>query len=102
MYINGTMDEWEKTGGNDVNVISVVTIGDEAIFWLLCAIAAGMIGKTKGEPCLGFVIGALLGPLGILAALLSRGNRRPCLCCKEAIHKEAQICPYCHSVIPKP
>jgi hypothetical protein len=63
--------------------------------WLVCGIIAAMIGSKKGESCLGFIIGALLGPIGILLAILSRGNRKACPSCKEMINKKAKVCPHC-------
>jgi hypothetical protein len=65
------------------------------IIWLLCGIGAAMIGARKGEGCAGFVLGILLGPFGILFALLSKGNRVPCPHCRELMHKDATICPHC-------
>jgi len=63
--------------------------------WLLCGIAAAMIGSQKGEGCAGFMAGVLLGPFGILIALFSKGNRKTCPYCKELIHKDAAVCKHC-------
>lgn len=65
------------------------------LVWVLCAIAAAIIGSRKGEAGMGFILGALLGPFGVLFALLSQGNRKPCPYCKELIRKEATVCPHC-------
>ncbi len=65
------------------------------IIWLLCGIGAAMIGTRKGEGCSAFVLGILLGPFGILFALLSKGNRVSCPHCRELMHKDATICPHC-------
>jgi len=63
--------------------------------WLLCGLIAGAIGSKKGEGILAFIIGLLLGPFGIIFALISTGNRIHCPYCKEMIHKEATRCPHC-------
>jgi hypothetical protein len=65
------------------------------LLWLLCGIAAAMIGAKKGAGCLGFILGVILGPFGILFALVMKGNRRVCPHCKELIHQEATTCPHC-------
>lgn len=71
------------------------------IVWILCGIVAAMIGQGKGEGCLSFFLGVLLGPFGILIAIFSKGNRKQCPACKEFIHKEAVKCPKCQTDIPK-
>jgi hypothetical protein len=65
--------------------------------WLACGVIAGMIGAEKGEGCCAFVLGVLLGPIGIVIALLVKGNRKRCASCKELIHKDASACPKCGS-----
>ena len=68
----------------------------EFIFiWLACGVIAAIIGNRKGEGCLGFIIGFQLGPLGIIIACFSKGNRKTCQYCKELIHKDAIVCPKC-------
>ena len=66
------------------------------ILWIFCGVIAAMIGARKGEGCMGFVIGFLFGPFGILFALLSKGNRTSCPYCRELIHHNATVCPHCH------
>lgn len=41
---------------------------------ILCGVAAAYIGSKKGETIPGFVASALLGPLGIVLAYVSRGE----------------------------
>ena len=65
------------------------------LIWFLFGIVAAMIGKRKGEGLLGFIVGILLGPIGILIVLFSKGNRKICPACKEFIHKDATRCPRC-------
>jgi len=69
------------------------------VFWFICAIIAALIGDRKGEGVAGFLLGLLLGPLGIIAAALSRGNRMNCPYCKELINKKATVCPHCQREI---
>jgi len=69
------------------------------IFWIFCGLVAAAIGSKKGEAFLAFIVGALLGPLGILIAIISRGKRKKCLYCKELIHKDATVCPHCQKEV---
>ena len=48
-----------------------------ALIWFsaVCGIGAAYIGSKKGETVPGFVAGALLGPLGIILAYVSSGER---------------------------
>ena len=67
------------------------------VVWGLSALAAGIIGSTKDEGCLGFAAGIFFGPLGVLGVLLSKGHRRPCPKCRESIHRKATRCPKCQA-----
>ena len=58
-----------------------------------------MIGAKKGAGTSGFIVGFLLGPLGILIAIFSKGDRKSCPYCKEWIHKDATVCPHCQREI---
>ena len=69
------------------------------VAWLACGIAAAIIGARKGEGLGGFILGVLLGPIGILIVAVSRGNRRECPACRELIHAAARICPHCRTEI---
>jgi len=70
------------------------------LIWIACGIVAAIIGSGKGEGCAGFILGVVLGPIGILLALASSGNRRACPYCKEMIHREALVCPRCQRDLP--
>ena len=61
----------------------------QSFVWLLCAVAGAMIGRSKGQAANGFALGLLLGPFGILFALLMKGNRLTCHACRSSIHAEA-------------
>lgn len=65
--------------------------------WLIFPILGAWIGSKKGEAFMGFIVGLLFGPFGILFAILSSGNRTPCPACREKIHKNASVCPHCRS-----
>lgn len=65
--------------------------------WMVCGLIAALIGSTKGEGCLAFILGCFFGPLGILFAILSSGDRRPCPYCAEKIQKKARLCPHCRT-----
>jgi hypothetical protein len=67
--------------------------------WVVCGIIAALIGSPKGESGSGFLAGFLLGPLGIIFALFSKGNQVTCPRCQKQIHQKATICPYCRSEI---
>ncbi len=70
-------------------------------FWLLCVIAAAIIGARHDRAGTGLVLGALFGPFGILFALVLRGNRRECPHCRELMHEEATACPHCQRDVPR-
>ena len=65
------------------------------IFWILCGLIAGMIGSSKGAALSSFFLGILLGPIGVIIALVSNGDRRPCPYCKELVREKAVVCPHC-------
>ena len=64
---------------------------DWQTIWIISIIVSTVIGSTKGEGGLGFVCGLIFGPLGIVFAALSSGNRWPCPRCAEKILKAAKI-----------
>src|SRR5665811_1329100 len=62
---------------------------------VLFGIPSGIIGARKGMAGGGFWLGFLLGPIGLIIALVARGNRIPCSSCKELIQPDAKVCPRC-------
>jgi len=84
------------------------------VVWVLFGVAGGMILSNKGRSgCGGFALGFLLGPIGLLIALvmsadhrelekksLSGGDVRKCPHCAELIKREARKCRFCGSDVP--
>ena len=84
------------------------------VIWLLCGVASAIILSNKGrDGCGGFALGFLLGPIGIVIALvmqadhkemenrsLSAGDMRKCPSCAELIKVEAKKCRFCGSDLP--
>ena len=79
------------------------------IIWVVCGIIAAAIAGGKGRSgCGGFAIGFLLGPLGIIWALLMKtdqaninnkavksGEMKKCPACAELVKAEATKCRHC-------
>ncbi|MCD4828604.1 MAG: zinc ribbon domain-containing protein [Candidatus Cloacimonetes bacterium] len=68
--------------------------------WIVCGIIGSIIGNPKGLGCAGFVVGVLLGPLGViimvvLALVGDSREKRQCPFCKKMINREATVCPFC-------
>lgn len=84
------------------------------IIWLLCGIAGAIICQNKGlDGCTGFALGFLLGPIGLVIALVMRpnekvlekralneGEMRKCPSCAELVRVEAMKCRFCGSELP--
>jgi hypothetical protein len=79
------------------------------LIWLLFGVASAMIASNKGRSGCGFfALGVLLGPFGLLFALIANSDQRrvegeavasgamkKCPACAEAIRAEARKCRYC-------
>jgi hypothetical protein len=63
------------------------------IFWGLWAMK--VYSDKEGSALMGFIIGFLLGPLGVMIAYASSGGLVPCRFCRSKISKQARVCPKC-------
>lgn len=78
------------------------------LFWVLCGIAAAMVASSKGRSAAGwFFLGLILGPFGLIFALISgkegpADGERKCPFCAEFIKKEAVVCKHCGRDLPAP
>jgi len=66
------------------------------IFWaLIWAIICSLIGARKGAAFGYFFLGAILGPIGAVIALVGKGNRVKCPFCRKLIDPRASVCAFC-------
>ena len=79
------------------------------ILWVVFGVIAGIIASGKGRSgCGGFALGFLLGPFGIIWALLMKtdqakvdnkaiksGEMKKCPACAELVRAEATKCRHC-------
>ena len=63
--------------------------------WVAFGIAAAIVQSQKGSGCFGFLLVLLLGPIGLVIAIVSKGNRVQCPSCRELIDPAASRCPHC-------
>ena len=69
-------------------------IGIWLVSAVICGILGAVIGNAKNAPGIGFFLGLLLLPVGVLIACLI--DARPeCPKCREHIQIRATICPHC-------
>ena len=82
-----------------------------AVFWGGCGLICANMAKKNGRPAeIWFLVGFLLGPLGIFAVLLlgpdqealkkaglEQGELRKCPRCAEVVQATAVKCRYCGS-----
>jgi hypothetical protein len=81
----------------------------EIVGWLACAVASAVVASGKGRsPIIWFMVSLLLGPIGLVLAVLRRGREhfveewavsggllRPCPGCSKHVWVKAESCPHC-------
>jgi hypothetical protein len=78
------------------------------IIWIICGGIAAMIASSKGgSGAIGFLVGVLLGPFGIIAAFfmgdekklqerqITTGDSKKCPRCAELVKPDALVCKHC-------
>lgn len=77
------------------------------VIWLLCGVVAAVAASNKGRSgCGWFLLGVLLGPFGMILALVVGDRRSPeqggpigpmrrCPHCAELIQPAARVCRHC-------
>ncbi|MCP9755114.1 zinc ribbon domain-containing protein [Lacihabitans sp. CCS-44] len=76
------------------------------IIWICLGIVGAMISSGKGNSgCFGFILGIVLGPIGLLIAFFSsdnqnaknirNGDTKKCPYCAEFVKPAALICKHC-------
>jgi len=75
------------------------------LIWVVCAVASSAIAGSKGNSgCAAFILGFLLGPLGLLIVVLMPASQRVMVrqaqVASQAEVGAQKLCPYCRSYIP--
>ncbi|MCX7139890.1 MAG: hypothetical protein NT123_02085 [Proteobacteria bacterium] len=85
------------------------------VLWVICGVICAVAAANKGRSGFGwFVIGFLLGPLGIVLSLvvsknqvaidqaaIADGDLRKCPVCAELVKSEAILCKHCGKGLPE-
>lgn len=84
------------------------------VLWIVCAVAGALLAQERtGEAAGGFLLGFLLGPIGLLIILArkptavppvapptaSMARMRRCPDCAELIQPTARICRFCRAEV---
>ena len=83
------------------------------VLWIVCGVIAAVIVSDKGgNGVIGFLVGVLFGPLGIVAAfflgdekakeaqMVAAGESRKCPRCAELVKSDALVCRHCGHEFP--
>ncbi len=75
------------------------------VVWLMCGVAAVLVGQTKGRPAGdSFMFGAVFGIFGLAwVALSDPHTTRKCPECAEKVLIDAKVCKHCgHRFVEEP
>jgi hypothetical protein len=67
------------------------------LFAFSMAAISAWVGSQREAGTAGFILGLLLGPIGILITAIALDGRQKCPYCLEHVNLKAQLCPKCHS-----
>ena len=82
-----------------IGQINLIYAGVFAVIWLLSGVVSPVVATNKGRSgCGWFALGFLLGPLGLILALVVSRNQ-PVLDRRMVMRGEMQFCPYCAELI---
>ena len=66
------------------------------VIWIISGFIASYIHKNRGRSgIVSFLAGFLLGPIGIVLALVTLSNLPRCPYCAEHVRSEAIVCKHC-------
>lgn len=74
------------------------------LIWITCGLITAAIESGRGRSGFGgFLLGAFLGPFGIVISAVQPAEFKVCPYCKGHIHPQAQVCQFCgKSLVAKP
>jgi hypothetical protein len=68
------------------------------LIWIVCGIGAGIIASNRGaNGGFWFVLGFLLGPIGLAMSFGAKGKLTMCSSCGDHIPAESDFCPKCQT-----
>lgn len=70
------------------------------ILFFLASLSASFAGRRGGNPGVWFIIGFILGPLGLLTSLLVFANQIACPICLRSVKYGASRCSWCGEKLP--
>ncbi|MDP3276886.1 MAG: hypothetical protein Q8Q09_16920 [Deltaproteobacteria bacterium] len=65
--------------------------------WAISVAGSWYAGRMNRQPLVSLLMGIVLGPLGLILALMSEGT---CPHCKLTVPAEATVCPRCTRDLP--
>ena len=55
-----------------LSILPIAVFVSSMVVWITCMIAGALLLTRSGRPNIGFVLGALLGPIGVVVAAIMR------------------------------